>query len=150
MKRLIISIVFLIFFISNVEAATTKDATINRIIDNIYDIEIKWDNIQFTYEQKEEYIYDETNHEYKLKRENNWLSQTNKIDLINNSYSDVKVNLKYNKINKDEDFKIIFSQNNFLLKQNEKAFVNLDIDGKMEQKPSDFLTVGNVSILLEK
>lgn len=149
MKR-VWKIVFTIsfFFIINVNASNTKDATINSIIEDVYDVEILWDEMQYTYKFSEKFVYDDESHEYNLERKESWDSSKGDITLTNKSKYEVTANLEYKGLNRFNNIKGYFEKNELLLGVNESVSTKLILEGKLESNIRRFTTIGDISIII--
>ena len=133
----------------NITYANTQshDVTISAVdILDVYDVDINWDNMQFTYIEQEKYVYDNEKHLYNRNVINYWTSNSNNIKIMNESKKNINVNLKYNKINSNVSG--TFNKNNFDIRVNEAQNIKLNLYGNIDNSYTVFKTVGEVSIVI--
>ena len=142
--------------IRNTNDATTPDSNIANTNSNttqeednvpsIYDVDIKWDNMQFRYIEEEKYIYDENMHIYKRSTQKYWSSNSNNISIKNKSTKKVNINLKFENIN--TNIKGTFSKNNFNIKTRGEENVKVNLTGNIDNSYSKYKTIGKISIVV--
>lgn len=150
MNKIIYSLIilFLLTLSINVNASNTKDATVNRIIENVYDVEILWDKMQYTYNVSEKFVYDDESREYKLERKESWDSSNGDITLTNKSKYEVTANLEYKGLDKFNDIKGYFEENGLTLGVNKSVSTKLILEGALQSDVRKSTTIGNVSITI--
>ncbi|MBO5095967.1 MAG: hypothetical protein J6B98_03755 [Bacilli bacterium] len=141
-------ILCLLLITINVNASNTKDATVNSIIEDVYDVEIIWDEMQYTYNVSEKFVYDDESREYKLERKESWDSSKGDITLTNKSKYEVTANLEYKGLNRFNNIKGYFEKNELLLGVNESVSTKLILEGKLESNIRRFTTIGDISIII--
>lgn len=141
-------ILCLLLITINVNASNTKDATVNSIIEDVYDVEIIWDEMQYTYNVSEKFVYDDESREYKLERKESWDSSKGDITLTNKSKYEVTANLEYKGLNKFNNIKGYFEKNELLLGVNESVSTKLILEGELESNIRMFTTIGDISIII--
>ena len=146
MKKIIILLLLLFQFNLVYAQEYSRDATIEGInIPTIKDLDISWDSMQFTYVVKENYNYDANSHKYIKADIKYWDSSNNNIKFYNKTISDIKINLKYNSLNRN--IKGIFNDNNFVIKYRQEYNVRLDIDGYLN-KNNNYETIGIIELIV--
>ncbi len=146
MKKIIILLLLLFQFNFVYAQEYSRDATIEGInIPTIKDLDISWDSMQFTYVVKENYNYDANSHKYIKDDIKYWDSSNNNIKFYNKTISDIKINLKYNSLNRN--IKGIFNDNNFVIKYRQEYNVRLDIDGYLN-KNNNYETIGIIELIV--
>ncbi len=146
MKKIIILLLLLFQFNLVYAQEYSRDATIEGInIPTIKDLDISWDSMQFTYVVKENYNYDANSHKYIKDDIKYWDSSNNNIKFYNKTISDIKINLKYNSLNRN--IKGIFNDNNFVIKYRQEYNVRLDIDGYLN-KNNNYETIGIIELIV--
>lgn len=143
---LILVVAILIPF--SVSASNTKDVTVNSIIENVYDVEILWDEMQYTYNVSEKFVYDDESREYKLERKESWGSSNGDITLTNKSKYEVTANLEYKGLDKFNNIKGYFEENKLTLGVNKSVNTKLILEGALQSDIRKFTTIGNVSITI--
>ena len=146
MKKIIILLLLLFQFNLVYAQEYSRDATIEGInIPTIKDLDISWDSMQFTYVVKENYNYDANSHKYIKDDIKYWDSSNNNIKFYNKTISDIKINLKYNSLNRN--IKGIFNDNNFVIKYRQEYNVRLDLDGYLN-KNNNYETIGIIELIV--
>ncbi|MBQ6817072.1 MAG: hypothetical protein IJO27_01430 [Bacilli bacterium] len=150
MNKIIYSLIilFLLTFSINVNASTIKDATVNSIIEDVYDVEIFWDKMQYTYNVSEKFVYDDESREYKLERNESWDNSKGDITLTNKSKYEVTANLEYKGLNRFNNIKGYFEKDELHLGINKSVSTKLILEGALESNIRKFTTIGNVSITI--
>lgn len=146
--KIIFIILTTLVFINVVNAETNSyDATISGIDSpSIYDLDIKWDNMTFSYIEQEKYIYDSTNSTYKRTTQKYWSSSSNNINIKNKSLREVNVSLKYKSLNNNVTG--TFSKDNFNIKSSEEQNIKLNLSGSIDSSYHEYKTVGEISIIV--
>lgn len=146
--KLLLIVLIPILFINIVYAETSKrDATISSVdAPSIYDLDIKWDNMTFSYVEQEKYVYDNSNNTYKRSINRYWTSSSNNINIKNKSSKPINVNLKFRALNKNVNG--TFSKNNFNMKSLEEQSVKLNLTGSIDNSYNTYKTVGDISIVV--
>ena len=133
---------------TKVNASNTKDATVNSIIEDVYDVEIIWDEMQYTYNISEKFVYDAESREYKLERKESWNSSNGDITLTNKSKYEVTANLEYKGLNRFNNIKGYFEKDKLLLDVNKSDSTKLILDGKLDSNIRRFTRIGDISITI--
>ena len=146
--RIFLILVVIILIPVKVNASNSKDVTVNSIIEDVYDVEIIWDEMQYTYNVSEKFVYDDESREYKLERKESWDSSKGDITLTNKSKYEVTANLEYKGLNRFNNIKGYFEKNELLLGVNESVSTKLILEGKLESNIRKFTTIGDISIII--
>lgn len=146
--RIFLILVVIILIPVKVNASNSKDVTVNSIIEDIYDVEIIWDDMQYTYNVSEKFVYDDESREYKLERKESWDSSKGDITLTNKSKYEVTANLEYKGLNRFNNIKGYFEKDELLLGVNESVSTKLILEGKLESNIRRFTTIGDISIII--
>ena len=151
-KVIIYIFVFYILF-SNVYGTSTKNVIVGEVkgIDNkkeelVYDVEILWDNMKFTYNETKDIKWDNNENKYSIVNENEWINQDNKIEIKNFSNKSIIVNLEYKKTRNDIDIIGKFDKDKFTIGKNKKEQVYFYIIGKLTSNISEYTKVGKITI----
>ncbi|MBQ7136758.1 MAG: hypothetical protein IJO43_02120 [Bacilli bacterium] len=68
----------------------------------VYRVDTVWDSMEFTYNEQINYEWNNTNHTYDLSAPTySWFSNSNSVNITNNSSSSINVSLNYNSIVSD-------------------------------------------------
>lgn len=104
------NIMFLIMVFSclfiNVQAASLKEESavvkVGNVEAPVYDVEISWGKMEFTYTECINYLWDDNNHTYELGESTfSWAAKDNYVGVNNKSNTFVDVELEYIGLNKD-------------------------------------------------
>ena len=146
--KLLFIILISILFVNIVFAETkSHDATISAIDDSsIYDLDIKWDNMRFSYIEQEKYVYDSSSNTYKRNVIKYWTSSSNNINIKNKSLKEVNVSLQFQSLNKNVNG--TFSKNNFNIKSLKEQNIKLNLTGNIDKSYNVYKTVGDISIVV--
>ena len=146
--KIVFIILIPILFVNIVYAETESyDATITGVdTPSIYDVDIKWDNMTFSYIEQEKYIYDGNTNTYKRNIQKYWTSVSNNINIKNKSLKEVKISLKFKALDKNVDG--TFSKNNFNIKSLEEQNIKLNLTGSINNSYNTYKTVGEISIVV--
>lgn len=147
-KIVFILLITLIIVTNKVYAEVQSyDATISGVdTPTIYDVDIKWDSMKFTFVEKEKYKYNESNHTYNRIIEKYWSSDDNNIAIKNKSLKEVNVSLKFNTLN--TNVKGSFTKNNFNIKSLEEHNTKLNLTGIIDNSYHEYRTIGEISIVV--
>lgn len=155
MKRLkvVIYIFLFLMIISNIYATSTKKVTVGEVegIDNkkeesVYDVEISWDNMKFTYNETKDIKWDNKENKYSIVTENEWINEDNKIEIKNFSDKSITVKLEYKKLRNDIDIIGKFDKEKVTIGKNKKELVTFNISGKITSSVDEYIKVGRIII----
>ena len=145
MKKNIILLLLLLPFTIIYADEYSKDVIISEInTPSIKDLDISWDNMEFTYVVKENYEYDINNHKYIKNDIKYWETTTNNIKINNKSVNSIKIKLLFNNLN--SNIKGKFNNNSFVIKQNEEYNVKLEIDGYLKNDSKEI--IGTIEVVV--
>lgn len=147
-KNCSILLIISFFLVGTVNASNTKDATINKLIEDVYDVEILWDEMKYTYNVSEKFVYDNESREYKLERKESWDSSNGDITLTNKSKYEVTASLEYKGLDKFNNIKGYFEEDKIFLGTNKSVNTKLVLEGTLQSDIRKFTTIGNVSITI--
>lgn len=150
----VIIYIFLFYIIfSNVYGTYTKNVIVGEVegIDNkkeesVYDVEISWDNMKFTYNETKDIKWDNNENKYSIVTENEWINEDNKIEIKNFSDKSIIVKLEYKKLRNDIDIIGKFDKEKVAIGKNKKEEVTFNISGKIRSSVDEYIKVGRITI----
>lgn len=153
MKKIIALLSILAFSTSvnaeNLNEVNSYDATVNKIEDTqIYDVEIKWDNMMFTYNNTESYVWNSKTHEYDLKNKKTWENEKNKITINNKSNYEIEILFNYESYKDYQKITGVFSKNKLNIQSKESDFSELNLSGKLDENTSEYKKIGEVTVTI--
>ena len=141
---------FLIIIITipfKVLAVENKDLYIDEI--NLlpeYSVDLIWGNMEFTYVESDEYVFNNENNEYVLNTTGSWISNSNAMTINNNSNFSIEVNIHYQSISSYNNITGMFSYDNAIISSGESFSTALYLNGKLEKSVVDFIKIGAITI----
>lgn len=104
-KRKFLCLVF-VFVLMLVPVNALEDEVITITVGDVdvpvYRVDTVWDSMEFTYNEQINYVWNNTNHTYDLSEPTySWVSNSNSVNIINNSSTSINVSLNYNAIVSD-------------------------------------------------
>lgn len=152
LNSLIYLFLFCIIF-SNIYATSTKKVTVGEVegIDNkkeesVYDVEISWENMKFTYNETKDIKWDNNENKYNIVTANEWINEDNKIEIKNFSDQSITVKLEYTKNLNNIDIVGKFDKEKVYIGKNKKELVNFYISGKITSDINEYIKVGRITI----
>ena len=144
-KNLFLLLVFLPFL----KVYSLENNQMNVVVSNVsvpvYNVEVSWGTMEFTYNEIINYEWDNNTHTYELVPSNyKWISNGNDINIINRSAFSVNFILNYNSLN--NNINGVFDISNSKLKTNESLTSKLTLDGKMNPNDSIYINVGTINL----
>lgn len=113
----------------------------------VYNVEVSWDAMKFTYEETINYEWDGNNHSYELVDSTyKWNTSTNVININNKSTTSVDIELSY--LSEKEKINGTFDISNKTIKANEKLTSKLTLNGQLSQNNIDYIKVGTINLLI--
>ena len=151
--KLIISVFLFCIIFSQVHATSTKNVTVGVVegIDNnkeesVYDVEISWDDMNFTYNETKDIKWDNSENKYNIVIENEWINENNKIEIKNFSDKSITVKLEYKKLRNDIDIMGKFDKEKVTIGKNKKEQIYFIISGKITAELGEYIKVGRITI----
>lgn len=141
-------IIFMLCFllVGSVNAAETKDATINNInVNETKSIEIIWDPLYFTYNKVNSYNWNEKTHKYDEVINQNWENNGKSISIKNKSFLPINIDFKYTNLSKN-NIGATFSKNHLHIDKKQSDKVKLYLNGQLNENSSDFKKIGVVTV----
>lgn len=136
---------------NNENKSYSTDAILKEIDgpNNEYDYDLVWDDMTFSYIENRSFVYNDKTREYDLKIDEYWSDSSNKVNITNNSYEKIDVLLQYTSEKIFNNIKGQFSPNYFRLYYNENKESELKLYGKIENKNTDYITIGTITIKIQ-
>ena len=144
-KIILIFICISFFFLGSVYALEDKviTVTVGEVDAPVYNVEVTWDSMEFTYNEQINYVWDNTTHTYDLKESTYyWSNPNNNVNIINKSSYEIKVKLNYKSINDDINGNFNASSANLAAKSS-KNF-KLMLDGELSPSNDNYIKVGTI------
>ncbi len=158
-KRFLSIIAYLYLFCSifSVSYCTSiKNVTVGEVetIDSgkeasIYDVEISWNNMKFTYNETKDVKWDSNENKYNIVIENEWINEDNIITVKNFSNKSITASFKYKQTNKNIDITGKFDKNKVVIEKNKVENVKFNISGKISSDIVDYVKVGRITISMQ-
>lgn len=149
----IISVFLLCIILSNVYGTSSKKVTVGEVegIDSkkeesVYDVEISWDNMKFTYNETKDIKWNNKENKYSIVTDNEWINEDNKIEIKNFSDKSITVKLEYKKLRNDIDIIGKFDKEKVTIGKNKKEEVAFNISGKITSSVDEYIKVGRITI----
>lgn len=121
------------------------DVTVGNVDVPIYNLEVSWGPMEFTYQETINYVWDNNTHTYELSKSTyKWNTSNNTIDINNKSTIPVNINLQYISIN--ENVNGNFDISKITIKPNEKIISKLVLDGKISSNNTNYIKVGTINL----
>ena len=144
-KILFLLPIFSIFIMGN----TLKNEEISVIVGNVeapvYNIEVKWDNMEFTYSETINYIWNQNTHIYELENSTyKWNSNGNNIKIQNNS--SIPVNIELNYIGTNDNVSGTFNINNTNIEPGKIVTSRLTLTGALSSNNTTYVKVGSINL----
>lgn len=155
LNRIIYVFLFCIVF-SNVYCTSTKEVKVgeveginNKKEESLYDVEISWENMKFTYNETKDIKWDNNENKYDIVTESEWINKDNKIEIKNFSDSSITVKLEYKKLRNDINIIGKFDKEKITIGKNRKEQVKFNISGKLNSDVNEYIKVGRITINIE-
>ena len=155
LKITMCSILFCIIF-SNIYSTSIKNVTVGEVegIDSekeesIYDIEISWDNMNFTYNETKDIKWDDKEKEYDIVTENEWINENNKIDIKNFSDKPITISFKYEQTKRGMDIIGKFNKDRVKIDKNGKEKVTFSMTGTITSDKDEYIKVGRITMSVQ-
>lgn len=145
-KILVISTLIINSFLINVQALSINETTSNTVIVGnvetpVYNIETIWGEMEFTYVEQINYIWNDETHEYtKGTNTNKWISEENYVDINNKSNQSINVEMSYTKTN--SNITGTFDISKATIEPNSKERFTLVLGGKLENNNTEYQKIG--------
>ena len=130
---------------------TIKDEDISVTVGNVeapvYNVEITWDSMEFTYKETVNYQWNSSNNTYELSPSTyRWETSNNNVSVNNNSTIPVNIELKY--ISEKENIRGNFEITKKELDINEKITSKLIIDGELSSDNINYIKIGTIKVTI--
>ncbi len=132
MKKVLYILLFIMLIPLTVHALDNKtiNATVGNVAQNdVVDIEVSWDKMEFIYIVENNYVWNAATHKYTKEVNGYWVNTGNKITVKNNSAKSVVLNAKYeNHINSITGS---FSTPNFTVNGHSQKSISFNLNGTL-------------------
>jgi len=124
---------------------SSKNVTIGNVETPVYDVDITWDSMKFSYNEQINYNWNDDLHIYELQESTYyWSNLNNNVKVTNNSYFDIDVKLNYKSVNDNINGAFDISSAN-LPNKTSKEF-KLILDGKLSSTNDNYIKVGMIEL----
>ena len=142
-------LILLLIFSQILMGHTIKDKDISVIVGTVetpvYNVEVTWGSMEFTYNETINYVWDNNTHSYELSTSTyKWNTSNNIIDIQNKSAFPVNINLKYTSINENIDGNFDISETTIESNRNVKS--KLILDGELSPSNNSYIKVGTINL----
>lgn len=146
-NKILILIGLLLCFTINVYALDDEniDVTVGEVDVPVYNVEVSWDSMEFTYNEQVNFIWDNNSHTYELHESTyKWLASNNNINVKNKSSNPIKIQLNYKKIN--ENIIGNFNMSDATIYSGVSMDFKLTLDGELSPSNTDYIKVGTIEL----
>jgi len=144
-KILFLLPIFSLFIMGNTIKQEDISVTVGTVDAPVYNMEITWDNMEFTYSETVNYVWNKNTHVYDLGESTyKWNSSENSVSIKNNSYMSINMELKYVGIN--EDISGIFDIPSKTIESGKNITSTLTLNGKLSDDKTSYIKVGSINL----
>lgn len=143
----LIIIAVLIFSTISVYAIENKEiyVTVGEVDAPVYNVEIFWESMQFSYIEQVNYIWDNESKTYNLGESTFvWSNSNNKINIFNKSTYSINARLDYVGIN--NNIIGVFDTNNASLSPGTSKYFRLNLEGSLPSNYNTYTKVGTIEL----
>jgi len=110
-------------------------------------VDIVWGAMEFTLIEETNYVWKDNTKTYELEPlKYSWIANNNYINISNNSYRDIKINLTYNSLN---NYVVgVFNKEKEIIKKNNSMRFELNLSGKINNEENKVIRVGSIDLLI--
>ena len=128
-----------------------KEEEINVTVGNVdvapLNVDIEWGAMEFTLKEATNYVWKENSKTYEFEPvKYSWIANNNYINISNNSYQDINVNLVYNSLY--DNIGGYFNKEKETIKKNDSVRFELNLSGKITNNDNKVVKVGTIDILI--
>lgn len=121
----------------------------NKKEESVYDVQISWDDMKFTYNETKDVKWDSKDNEYDIAINKEWINEDNIITVKNFSNETITASFKYEKTNKNLDINGSFDKNKVNIGKNKVEKVKFNISGKISSDITEYIKVGRITISMQ-
>lgn len=110
----------------------------------LYDIEIYWDNMNFTYNETKDIKWDDEEKQYYILTENEWIIKNNKINIRNFSDKTIIVIFKYEPNKKGMGIVGKFNKDKIEITKNNQEEITFSMAGTINSDKEEYIKVGRI------
>jgi len=110
-------------------------------------VDVVWGAMEFTLIEETNYVWKDNTKTYELEPlKYSWIANNNYINISNNSYRDIKINLTYNSLN---NYVVgVFNKEKEIIKKNNSMRFELNLSGKINNEENKVIRVGSIDLLI--
>ena len=142
-------LILLLIFSSFIMGYTIEDKNISvkvgKVDAPVYNVEVTWDAMEFTYTETINYIWNKENFTYELDESTyKWNTSSNSIKISNKSTVPINMELKY--LGEKENIKGTFDITNKKLNANENIISKLILSGELPSQNTNYIQTGVINL----
>ena len=147
MKKIVLILIFSFVLMGYTIEDKDVSVTVGEVETPVYNVEVTWGSMEFTYNETINYVWDSNTHSYELSTSTyKWNTSNNTIDIKNKATTPVKINLKYTSINENIDGNFDISETT--IKCNENVKSKLILDGELSPSNNNYIKVGSIKLVI--
>jgi len=145
-KRILL-IIILSFIFVNVYALNDEniDVTVGDVDVPIYQVDVSWDSMNFSYNEQINYIWNSSTHTYELAESTYyWSNSNNTVTISNKSLNSINVNVQYKVFDQNIDGE--FDVSSAILNYNDIKKFTLNLKGQLSSSYTEYVKVGSIAL----
>lgn len=144
-KILFLLPIFSMFLMGNTVKQEELKVTVGNVDVPVYNMEVSWNNMEFTYSETVNYNWNNNTHIYELSESTYaWESNENNVIINNKSYMTVNIELSY--IGNNEDVQGQFNISNKNIEAGKSITSKLTLSGKLSKDNTNYVKVGSINL----
>lgn len=144
-KILFLLPIFSLFIMGNTIKEESISVTVGEVDAPVYNMQVTWNKMEFTYVETINYIWDNNSHTYDLSDSTyKWSSEENMVTIKNNSAMSVNIELEYAGINKEITGQFDISE--ATINSNKSINSKLTLGGKLSETNTSYTKVGSINL----
>ena len=129
--------------------ANTKKATINDVeFVKVYNVELSWGEMKFSFAEIENYLWDKESHKYYSKISKEWIANGNTVTIHNKSNYSIRANLIYESDSNYRGITGSFTKDNLIIEMNKKENSKLNLSGTLTNNVINYTKIGAITITI--
>lgn len=144
-KILFLLPIFSFFIMGNTIKQESVSVTVGEVDAPVYNMEITWDNMEFTYSETVNYVWNKNTHIYELTESTyKWNSNENNVSIKNNSFMSVHMELTY--VGTNEEISGTFNIPKQTIGSGNTIISKLILEGKLSTNNTNYIKVGSINL----
>lgn len=146
-KLLILLFIFAPFIMGYTIEDKDISVTVGEVEVPVYNLEVTWDTMKFTYVETVNYIWDNQNYTYELTDSTyKWDTSANNVKITNKSPNKVNIELKY--LGEKKHIIGNFDITKKTLEPNETIISKLTLNGYLSSDVDEYIKIGTINLLI--